>query len=86
MNRWLLALALLGVSLGLSAVLFLLGFPFFFVVFFLPLLPLLDRRGRRVSRPRKPTGPHPQGPDTGAERRGREESWRIEIGMGMPKR
>ena len=44
-NRWLLALALLAVSVGLSAVLFLLGFPFFFVVFFLPLLPLLDRRG-----------------------------------------
>jgi len=44
-NRWLLALALLAVSLGLSAVLFLLGIPFFFVVFFLPLIPLLDRRG-----------------------------------------
>lgn len=44
MNRWALALSLLAVSLGLSAVLFFLGFPFFFVVFFLPLIPLLDRR------------------------------------------
>jgi hypothetical protein len=44
MNRWALALALLVVSLGISAVLYLLGIPFFFVVFFLPLLPLIGRR------------------------------------------
>ncbi len=46
MNRWLLALGLLAVSLGVSAVLYLLGVPFFFVIFFLPLLPLLGRRER----------------------------------------
>lgn len=44
MNRWLLALALLAVSLGLSAALYLLGVPFFFVVFLLPLVPFFDRR------------------------------------------
>ncbi|MEN6343648.1 MAG: hypothetical protein ABFC89_13970 [Methanospirillum sp.] len=44
MNRWLVALTLLAVSLGLSAILFLLGFPFFFIVFFLPLVPLFGRR------------------------------------------
>ena len=44
MNRWLLASALLAVSLGLSAVLFLLGVPLFFVVLFLPLIPLFGRR------------------------------------------
>lgn len=46
MNRWLVALGLLAVSVGVSAVLYLLGVPFFFVVFFLPLLPLLGRRSR----------------------------------------
>ena len=46
MNRWLIALGLLAVSVGVSAVLYLLGVPFFFAVFFLPLLPLLDRRER----------------------------------------
>lgn len=45
MNRWALALGLLVVSLGISAALYLLGVPFFFVVFFLPLLPLIGRRG-----------------------------------------
>ena len=44
MNRWVLALALLAVSLGLSALLYALGVPFFFVVFFLPLIPLFGRR------------------------------------------
>ncbi len=44
MNRWALALALLVGSLAISAVLYLLGVPFFFLVFFLPLLPFLDRR------------------------------------------
>lgn len=44
MNRWVLALALLAVSLVLSAILFLLGAPFFFVVFLLPLAPLFGRR------------------------------------------
>jgi len=43
-NRWLIALALLAVSIGLSAVLFRLGVPFFFFVFFLPLVPLFGRR------------------------------------------
>jgi hypothetical protein len=43
-NRWLVALVLLAVSLGLSAALFLLGVPFFFVVFLLPLVPLFGRR------------------------------------------
>jgi hypothetical protein len=45
-NRWLLALGLFAVSLGVSAILYLLGVPFFFVIFFLPLLPLLGRRER----------------------------------------
>jgi hypothetical protein len=47
MNRWLLALALLAVSVGLSALLYLLGVPFFFVVFLLPLAPFLGRRESR---------------------------------------
>lgn len=45
MNRWALSLGLLAASLAISTVLFLLGFPFFFVILFLPLLPLLGRRG-----------------------------------------
>ena len=45
MNRWVLALSLVAVSLGLSAILFIIGFPFFFVVFFLPLIPLFGWRG-----------------------------------------
>jgi hypothetical protein len=43
-NRRLLALALLAVSLVLSALLYALGVPFFFVVFFLPLIPFFGRR------------------------------------------
>lgn len=44
MNRWALALGLLAVSVALSAILYLLGVPFFFVVFLLPLAPLVGRR------------------------------------------
>ena len=44
MNRWALSLGLLAASLAVSAILFLLGFPFFFVILFLPLLSLLGRR------------------------------------------
>ena len=44
MNRWLLAAGLLAVSVALSAVLYLAGVPFYFVVFLLPLAPLFGRR------------------------------------------
>jgi hypothetical protein len=43
-NRWLVALALLAISVAISAVLYLLGVPFFFVVLLLPLVPLFGRR------------------------------------------
>ena len=44
MKPWLLPLALLAGSLGLSAVLWVLGFPFFFLFLFVPLVPLLGRK------------------------------------------
>ena len=43
MNRWLLAGILLAASLAVTGASFLLGFPFFFLFLFIPLVPLLGR-------------------------------------------
>jgi hypothetical protein len=43
-NRWALAIGLLAVSVALSAILYLLGVPFCFVILLLPLAPLFGRR------------------------------------------
>ena len=44
MNRWLLSGILLFGSLGVTVALYLLGFPYFFLFLFFPLIPLFGRK------------------------------------------